>query len=145
MTTIPDLGPWNVRAHPNHNPVEEWFAWVNDEGFGVGVYIPNTDTFASGRSEASVLAKNIQNKNAARSPLANEYRYNKPERTSDYTSCYVTNTCYTAPVVNWTMKSYVPMEYTYVVSVDYVGVMRQQFKDIYESGTLTNETLSSWK
>ena len=145
VTIIPDLGPWNVKAHPNHNPVEERFAWVNDDGFGVGVYIPNTDTFASGRSVTSVLAKNIYNSNAARSPLTNEYRYNKPERTSDYTSCYVTNTSYTAPVVNWTMKSYVPMEYTYVVSVDYVGVMRQQFKDICESGTVTNETLSSWK
>jgi hypothetical protein len=145
VETIPNLGPWNVKAHPNHNPVEEWFAWVNDDGFGVGVYIPNTDTFASGRTHQSVLAKNIYNNNAALSPLTNEYRYNKPERTSDNTSCYVTNTSYTAPVVNWTMKSYVPMEYTYVVSVDYVGVMRQQFKDICESGTVTNETLSSWK
>ena len=145
LTTIPDLGPWNVKAHANHQPVEEWFAWVNDENFGVGVYVPNTDVFASGRSHVSTHKLYTGNSNADKSPLVGKYRYNKPLNTSDYTSCYTTNTSYTAPVVNWTMKSYVPMEYTYVISVDYVGVMRQQFKDICESGTVTNETLSSWK
>lgn len=151
LTIIPDLGPWNVKAHINgpnseHGDcVEKWFAWVNDDDFGVGVYIPGTDVFASGRSHVSTSAKYIGNKNAMESPLTNEYRYNKPAATSDYTSCYVTNTCYTAPVVNWTMKSYESMEYTYVISVDYVGVIREQFKNIYEAGTVTNETLSAWK
>ena len=145
LTTIPDLGPWNVKAHANIDPVEEWFAWVNDDGFGVGVYVPNTDRFASGRSNASTYKDYLGNKNAKTSPLAGKYRYNKPECTYDEQSCYTTNTSYTAPVVNWTMKSYVPMEYTYIMSVDYVNVMRQQFKDIFDAKTVTNETLSSWK
>lgn len=145
VETIPNLGPWNVQAHRNYSPVEEWFAWVNDEGFGVGVYVPNTDTFASGRSNATTNILYEGNKNAKKSPLANKYRYNKPECTYMYQSCYTTNTSYTAPVVTWTMKSFVPMEYTYIISVDYVGVMRQQFKDVFESKTVTNETLSSWK
>ena len=145
LTTIPDLGPWNVKAHANIDPVEEWFAWVNDDGFGVGVYIPNTDRFASGRSNASTHMLLKINADAKQSPLTKEYRYNKPECTYDYQSCYTRNTSYTAPVVNWTMKSYVPMEYTYIISVDYVNVMRQQFKDVFDSQTVTNETLSSWK
>ena len=145
LTTIPDLGPWNVKAHSNPQPVEEWFAWVNDDDFGVGVYVPNTDSFASGRSNVTTHKDYPGNSNANKSPLVGKYRYNKPINSSRYTSCYTTNTSYTAPVVTWTMKSYMPMEYTYVISVDYVGVMRTQFKDIYESGTMRNETLSSWK
>lgn len=145
LTTIPNLGPWNVKSHNNYNPVEEWFAWVNDEGFGVGVYVPNTDVFASGRSKESTSINLNINKDAKQSPLANEYRYNKAECTSDWQSCYTRNTSYTAPVVTWTMKSFVPMEYTYVISVDYVNVMRNQFKDICESQTVLNESLSAWK
>ena len=113
--------------------------------FGVGVYIPGTDTYASGRSNVSTHMNYKGNKNANSSPSNTTYRNNKPEATSPYTSCYTTNTSYTAPVVSWTMKTYEPMTYEYVISVDYVDVMRKQFEDIYESGELTNETLSVWK
>lgn len=149
LTKIPDLGPWNVVAHVNSatsengDCVEKWFAWVNDDDFGVGVFIPGTDAFASGRSSSRVDIDYKGNKDAYTSPLTNEYRYNKPEAVSPFTSCYVTNTSYTAPVVNWTMKSYVPMEYTYVISVDYVPVMRNNFKKLRTK--VTNETLSAWK
>ena len=144
LTKTEAPGSWVKNAVRNQNPVEHWFAWVNDNDFGVGVYIPGTDVFVSGRSNSSTSKKLNINKDAYDSPLTNEYRYNKPEATSMYTSCYVRNTSYTAPVVVWTMKSYVPMEYTYVITVDYVDVIRQQFKALEESGTVTNEMLSSW-
>lgn len=140
-----DLGPWNIKAYPNPVHLEDWFAWTNDKLFGVGVYIPGTDTYASGRSNVTTHKNYIGNKNAIGSPSNTTYRNNKPEATSPYTSCYTGNTSYTAPVVSWTMKTYEPMTYEYVISVDYVDVMRKQFEDIYESGDLTNETLSAWK
>lgn len=139
-----ELGPWAQGAHSNRVHLEDWFAWVNDEGFGVGVYIPNTDAYASGRCSVSSYKDNVLNNNAYGAPLATTYLYNKPEPTSPYTSCYVSNTDYTAPVVAWTMRSYTPMSYQYVISVDYLNVMRQQFKAIYDSQEVTNESLDAW-
>lgn len=142
----PNLGSWVKEAKRNYNPAEGWFAWVNDAGFGVGVYIPNTSVYVSGRSNASTHKDYQGNKNAYNSPMAdpNKYQYNKPAATSQWQSCYTGNTCYTAPVVTWTMKSYVPMSYQYALSVDYLPVMRAQFKDIYKSKTMLNEELHSW-
>ena len=153
----PNLGAWNVQAHKNSNPVEGWFAWVNDDdlvysgnkivggGFGVGMYIPNTKSFSSGRSNESTSKFYSGNNNALTCPLLRpEFKFNKPDATSAYASCYVGNTSYTAPVVAWTMKSYVEMTYEYVISVDYVGVMREQFKGIMQDGVLTNESLNAW-
>ena len=145
LTKTENPTSWVKDAVRNQNPIEHWFAWVNDNDFGVGVYIPGTDVFVSGRSNSSVNKKLNINSDAFDSPLTNEYRYNKPEAVSKYTSCYVRNTSYTAPVVVWTMKSYVPMQYTYVISVDYVDVMRQQFKGLDEAQVVTNEMLHSWQ
>ena len=139
-----ELGSWAQGAHSNRVHLEDWFAWVNDEGFGVGVYIPNTEAYASGRSNATTYKMYVGNSNAYSSPLATTYLYNKPEPTSPYTSCYVSNTDYTAPVVSWTMRTYMPMSYQYVISVDYLNVMRQQFKAIYDSQEVTNESLDAW-
>ena len=154
-----NLGPWNVKSHQNYNPAEDWFAWVNDDdlitnasgkvvggGFGVGMYIPNTAVYCSGRSNASTSAQYSNNKNAFTSALLRpEFQFNKPNAVTRNTSCYVGNTSYTAPVVTWTMKTYAEMTYEYAISVDYVGVMREQFKEIYESGIMTNASLDSWK
>ncbi|MBR2622816.1 MAG: hypothetical protein IKD15_01165, partial [Clostridia bacterium] len=75
---------------------------------------------------------------------ATDYLYNKKAPTSDYTSCYVGNTSYTAPVVHVRMKEYVALSYTYVIAVDYLPVMRAAFKDIAQSGAITNEGLNAW-
>ena len=145
LTKTEAPGSWVKEAVRNQNPIEHWFAWVNDNDFGVGVYIPGTDVFVSGRSNSSTSKKLNINSDAYDSPLTNEYRYNKPEAASRYTSCYVRNTSYTAPVVVWRMKSYVPMQYTYVISVDKVDVMRQQFKDLDENNVVDNSMLHSWE
>ena len=144
LTKTENPGSWVKEAVRNYDPVEHWFAWVNDNNFGVGVYVPGTDVFVSGRSNSSTSMKLNINGDAYDSPLTNDYRYNKPEATSKYTSCYVRNTSYTAPVVVWRMRSYVPMQYTYVMSVDYVDVMRQQFKDLDQNNVVDNSMLSSW-
>ena len=109
------------------------------------MYIPNTKSFSSGRSNESTSKSYLGNNNALTCALLRpEFKFNKPDAASIYTSCYVGNTSYTAPVVAWTMKSYVEMTYEYVISVDYVGVMREQFKGIMQDGVLTNESLNAW-
>ena len=86
-----------------------------------------------------------KNKQAYKSPIYNEYLYNKPEPTSPFCSAYTFNTNYTAPVINLKMKQYVPLTYQYVIAVDYLPVMRAQFKNVYEKEGITNESLNAWR
>ena len=76
--------------------------------------------------------------------MAVDYLFNKKGPTSMYTSCYVGNTSYTAPVVYVRMKEYVPLSYSYVVAVNYLAIMRKDFKAIYEQGEMTNQGLKAW-
>ena len=76
--------------------------------------------------------------------MYNDYLYNKAEPSSPYTNCYVSNTSYTAPVITTSMKEYVPMSYTYVLAVDYVSVMRNNFKALAASETIKNENIKAW-
>lgn len=142
----PDLPGWwlGEETHVNFTHPEDWFAWVNDEDFGVGVYVPNAGAYISGRNNSGRHISHPNNSDTKYSKMANDYLYNKPAPTSAYTSCYVGNTSYTAPIVNVRMKEYVPLSYTYVVAVDYLPIMRSAFKNINEAGIITNKGLEAW-
>ena len=140
----PELTSWAQGSYVNAHHPEDWFAWVNDEKFGVGVYIPGASRYASGRSFASTEAKRDFNKNALNSPMAEKYLYNKAAPMSPYTSCYVQNTCYTAPVVTVRMKEYVALSYTYVIAVDYLENFRASFKEYHDNGMINNDGLQAW-
>lgn len=141
-----NLGPWNVTADIVRNHPEDWFAWVNDDGFGVGVYIPDISFYASGRANASKNVSYRGNQDAYSSPMgdSNKLRYNKKEATYPFQSCYTTNTCYTAPEIITGMLDYLPFEYSYVLSVDYLPVMRNNFKNIWKNNEVDNDSMFIW-
>ena len=126
---------------------EDWFAWVNDDDFGMGVYVPNTDYYSTGKTKETASKEDKLNKGAKTCPMVSnpEYMRNKPQPTSDYTSCYVFNVGYTAPVVSWAMKEYSKMEYQYVIAIDTLTNIRSSFYDIHENGLITNERLNAWR
>lgn len=140
-----DLVSWaGADAHRNPKHEEDWFAWVNSDLFGVGVYIPNVQTYVSGRSVTSTSKDLSANKNAFSAIMNNDLRYNKREATYAYMSCYTGNTDYTAPVRAWTMRTYEAMSYQYVMAVDYLPTIRSKFYKIFSSGEVKNEMLSKW-
>lgn len=147
MDIQPELGFWGSGSYVTdvgcHK--EDWFAWVNDDMFGVGVYVPGMDRYASGRVEKSTSALVHRNSCALNALMATTWRYNKKEAAYPEMSCYVANTCYTAPVIALTMRSYKPMSYQYVIAVDDIATMRSQFYQVYSSGEVTNEGLNAWK
>jgi len=126
---------------------EDWFAWVNDQDFGMGIYVPNTDYYTYSKINASTWKDAPLNQGAYTCPTLSreELKRNKPEATSNYTSCYVFNACYTAPVVTWAMREYTKMQYQYVLAVDYLDSMRDSFYSLHEIGAITNETLDDWR
>lgn len=141
-----NLGSWAERADIVNKHLEDWFAWLNSDGFGVGVYIPDVSFYASGRDNASVAFSYKHNQNAYTSPMGDseKLRYNKQECTYSFQSCYVGNTCYTAPEIITTMLDYIPFEYSYALCVDYLPVIRNNFKHIYENNGINNETMFAW-
>lgn len=137
------LGYWDgFRIDYKH--LEDWFAWVNNEHFGVGVYVPNMKHFTSGSYQKSSSINLEINRGAFSSPYANKLLYNKVYPTSMYTSCYVSNMHYTSPANYWRLKEYERRCYEYAISVDYVDEMRNQFKEIHSSGKMTNASLDTW-
>lgn len=142
----PNLGSWAKSADIVLKHPEDWFAWVNDDNFGVGVYIPDVSFYASGRSDPSTNISYPGNQNGYNSPMgdSDKLRYNKKECQYPYQSCYVGNTCYTAPEILTTMLDYMPFTYTYAVSVDYLPVMRNNFHNIYLDNGIDNSTMFIW-
>ena len=135
---------WVKNADRRERHPEDWFAWVNDQNFGVGMYIPGVGTYVSGRSKTTRSTSYGGNCDARTAPMVEKYRNNKREPFTEYDSCYVGNTSYTAPVIRVQMKEYIPLSYSYVLAVDMLPQMREAFKEIYDSKTMLNEGLYAW-
>ena len=143
---------------------ENWFAWAiggTMDSIGVGVYIPNTAMFTSGRSATTTaFGENGQsatkmiyqlnrNANVTSSKYCNQL-YKKDLLSNmdpvdyEYMSCYVQNTSYTAPSIAFKMENYVPLAYSYVIAVDTISNMRSTFQALEQAGSLKNEGLDAW-
>ena len=142
----PNLSSWAAGADIVTKHPEDWFAWVNSDKFGVGVYIPEVSFYASGRSSTSINFSDSLNQDAFTSPMGDpdQLKYNKKECTYAFQSCYTRNTCYTAPEIVTTMLDYMPFSYTYVLSVDFLPVMRNNFKNIYLNNEIDNTSMFVW-
>jgi len=143
---------------------ENWFAWASGgtmDSIGVGIYIPNTAMFTSGRAATTTAfgesgqstTKTIyeinKNANVTSSNYCNLLQKkgllsNMDTVDYEYMSCYVQNTSYTAPCVAFKMENYVPLAYSYVIAVDTISNMRNTFQELEQAGSLTNEGLESW-
>jgi len=142
----PNLSSWASGADIVNEHPEDWFAWVNEDQFGVGMYIPDMSYYASGRSLNSTLAKEKINKDAFDSPMGNKDKlaYNKKECAYNYMSCYTRNTSYTAPEIQTTMLNFLPFVYSYAICVDYIPVMRNTFRNLYYDNAIDNDSIFIW-
>ena len=143
---------------------ENWFAWATGgtmDSIGVGVYIPNTAMFTSGRSATTtafgesgqsttkMIYQLNRNANVTSSNYCNQL-YKKDLLSNmdaidyEYMSCYVQNTSYTAPSIAFKMENYVPLAYSYVIAVDTISNMRNTFQALEQAGSLKNEGFDAW-
>ena len=151
LTMKNDLSIWTSEGNPHYQSKidgnadgtlgEEWVAWANDHlgSVALGLYIPNVTRFVSGRYETAVTTATSSNVNATSNLLKSKgLMSNMPSVIRTYQSCYVTNTSYTAPGVEFRMEAYKPITYTYVLSVNDINTIRSQFKAIHDAGRVTN-------
>ncbi|MBR4943758.1 MAG: hypothetical protein IKZ28_06960, partial [Clostridia bacterium] len=129
---------------------ENWYAWsVDDKGsFALGMYIPNVSSFSSSvivNSNSLSEARNANANNKGNSRVCTlwtgsgtEMYYDFANLRAGWESCYVFNSSYTAPSTAYRMEEYKTMQYSYVISLNSIDTIRSQFKEIYDSGALTN-------
>ena len=86
---------------------ETWCAWTNpDKDFGIGLYVPNVDSYLAGRHAFN----------------------NSKESTNGATN-------YVAPVNTILLKSFEALEYSYLISTGSVEEMRATFKEYKDFAT----------
>ena len=120
----------------NRMVVNEWFAFVNDKNFGVGMYMPNAKFYSASRGCKSISYGIDWNSNPSKW---------WPGFSGNYvSSAYVSNYNYCCPVSHARMLDFVPFEYEYALYVGMVEDMRDVFGALKESGTMTNESVYAW-
>lgn len=106
--TLPDEGFWSGRDSAYHKIVEgnteTWAAWVNDDGYGIGLFVPDTEIMCAGRFDYD----------GSKNPKGRA-------------------TSYVAPLREFAITSYTPFEYGYVIASGTVSEMRSVFKTYFES------------
>ena len=97
-----NLGFWagSDQYYALKNTSEYWYAWTDNSGFGVGLYVPNVSTILAGRF-GTALSKD---------PMANETNYFAPLRTM-------------------TLKVGKPLEYSYLICAGNISEIRNTFKN----------------
>ena len=108
MSYRDDLGFWGDSTYYNdctfllkNSNTETWCAWTNpDKDFGIGLYVPNVDSFLAGR-----------------------YAFNNSMESTNGATNYV------APVNTILLKSFEALEYSYLISTGSVEEMRDVFKE----------------
>lgn len=116
---------------------KNWFAFVNDQKFGMGIYMPNMDNLVASRGWTTTLYTMIANHYYN----SNIYQLDGPK----YPSAYVNNYNYCCPSTIRRMADFVPFEYTFAVYVGTVEEMRDTFGQLQESKAITNESMEAWE
>lgn len=108
---------WPDAGYPNFNATEYWCAWTNMEenGYGIGMYVPGISKMLAGVADrGGKIGKD-------------------PSRSGP--------TTYVAAVKALAIKSFVPLEYGYLISAGEIDTIRQTFinnKDAVDNTALNN-------
>ena len=119
LTTLPNLDFWSPGTSDNRfRATENWIAWVNDEKWGVGLYVPDVETMLVGRNRYSLDISEI-----GMDP-------------SQAVGC-----TYTAPLGSFSMPTYDPFTYTYYLKLDHITYTRAFFEQLHTGGAANPDLL----
>ena len=115
----------------------EWFAFVNDKKFGVGIYMPKVDQLVASRGWTSTFYQ---------MSLNSRYNSNLYNLSGwKYPSAYVPNYNYCCPSVIRRMVDFVPFEYTFALYVGTVVEMKDTFGKLKRDNVITNDGIEAWE
>jgi len=107
-----NLGFWSPGTSANRfRATENWIAWLNEDDWGIGLYVPDVEHMLVGRNEYTVDMSNIG------------------VDPSGAVSC-----TYTAPLGKFSMPTYDSFTYRYYLKLDNVTYSRALFQSLRENG-----------
>lgn len=107
-----NLGFWSPGTSANRfRATENWIAWLNEDDWGIGLYVPDVENMLVGRNEYTVDMSNIG------------------VDPSGAVSC-----TYTAPLGKFSMPTYDSFTYRYYLKLDNVTYSRALFQSLRENG-----------
>lgn len=113
----------------------DWLAFVNEQSFGLGMYMPQADYYAASRGVTSTSYERLENHISASWQGNGKY----------IPSAYVTNYNYFTSGIFANMLDFVPIEYEYAVYVGTVWDMREEFSSLQERNVIDNAGLTAWQ
>ena len=108
--------------------VNDWCAFVNANKFGVGIYMPNADTYVASRGRRS---NNYYSEPDNKRYHKGFFTFGEDEITPSYASI---NYNYINPQLNRKMVDFVPLVYSYALFVGDTDEMRAVFGQLEEKG-----------
>ncbi len=124
---------WAVKSQYLANHCD-WMAYVNDQKFGAGIFMPNADYYIASRGHSSCKYTDSYNSGY----FKGMYDFGD-KLTPSYAAM---NYNYMNPQLRRRMVEYVPLTYSYAIFIGDVDEMDVAFTNVREQG-LTNESLTS--
>ncbi|MBQ7373490.1 MAG: hypothetical protein IJW64_02865 [Clostridia bacterium] len=115
--------------------INDWCAFVNANKFGVGIFMPNADTYIASRGRKS---NNYYSEECNRLYHSGFYTFADGEITPSYAAM---NYGYINPQLKRKMVDFVPLEYSYALFVGDTDEMSSVFGKLKDDKILTNEHL----
>jgi hypothetical protein len=112
-----------------------WCAFVNENKFGVGIYMPNADRYIASRGE---ITTNYFNGDQNTRYYPEYFTFDQSEIIPSYATF---NYSYINPSILRKMVNFVPLEYKYALFVGTTEEMSATFDDLKKDGVVTNDNL----
>lgn len=121
----------------NEKLKNEWAAFVNEDKFGVGIYMPNAQQYSASRGVSSTSYSIGPNQSYDR-------QFYDLSNLKYVPSAYVSNYNYFSPSSLLIMRDFMPLEFEYAVYVGSVEEMRSVFRGYRDDQRITNFGLNAW-
>lgn len=113
-----------------------WCAFVNENKFGVGIYMPNADRYIASRGQIST---NYFNEEENTRYYPEFFTFDESQIIPSYSTF---NYSYINPSIVRKMVDFVPLEYTYALYIGDTEEMGEVFEGLGESGVVSNAHLA---
>ena len=119
----------------------DWCAFVNENKFGIGIYMPNADVFVASRGASSC---SYYQEDTNRQYIPTLFDFAESQVIPSYSAF---NYNYINPGVRRRMVDFIPLSYSYAIYIGETTEMKNIFGTMRENGMLTNSQLvdgSGW-
>ncbi len=121
----------------NEKVINAWAAFVNENKFGVGIYMPKASRYSASRGWSSTSCELLANQQYDRN-------FHDFAGAKYVPSACVNNYNYFSPAASLKMLDFIPLEYEYAIYVGHVDEMRSIFQEYRDKKLIEKFGLQAW-